>query len=198
MTLDLFGGVSIADTGDRSALDFYPTPAFMTRSLLHFHPAIRRATVIEPCSGDGAIVRVLEAAGCTVWTNDLDRRHAADEAMDATEAAYWTLCAPPVDWVITNPPFNVALPILQHAVRHARVGAAFLLRKTFLEPTEERGPWLMAHPPSRIIGEPRYSFRGKGSDSVPCDWMIWLRERVPGLRPIEIDYHAETRTGDPS
>lgn len=191
---DLFGDVSTLDTGERNAFDYYPTPAFMTRSLLHFHPAIAGASVLEPCAGGGAITTVLQAAGCRVSTNDVDRRHPADEHMDATAAAYWTLVAPPVDWVVTNPPFAVALPILQQAVRHARVGVAFLLRKTFLEPTDDRGPWLQAHPPSRAIGEPRYSFRGTGSDSVSCDWYLWLRERVAGLPPIVVDHVAERRT----
>lgn len=190
---DLFGDVSIVDTGERSAFDYYPTPSPFTRSLLHFHPAIAKSFVIEPCSGGNAITDVLRAAGCTVHTNDIDRRHPADEHMDATLPAYWTLVAPRCDFVITNPPFTVALPILQHAVQHARVGVAFLLRKTFLEPTEDRGPWLAEHPPSRLIGMPRYSFRGTGSDSVSCDWHLWLRDRVPGLPPIVIDHVAERR-----
>jgi hypothetical protein len=66
------------------------------------------------------------------------------------------------------------------------------VRKTFLEPTHDRGPWLQEHPPVRSIGEPRYSFRGAGSDSVSCDWYVW-KDKVAGLRPFEIDYVAERR-----
>lgn len=190
---DLFGGVSTLDTGDRSSYDYYPTPCFMTRSLLHFHPSIAGARVLEPCSGDGAIVRVLEKAGCLVLTNDIDPRHPAQSHHDATDPKYWA-ALPYVEWVITNPPFNVALPILQHAIAHATIGAAFLLRKTFLEPTDERGPWLAEHPPARLIGQPRYSFRGKGSDSVSCDWYIWLRHSGTWYDPFVIDHVAERRT----
>lgn len=189
---DLFGGVSTLDTGDRSAFDFYPTPSWMTRSLLHFHPSISSARVLEPCSGDGAIVRVLEAAGCSVLTNDIDTRHPAQTHHDATDPKYWA-SLPYVEWVITNPPFNVALPILQLALSHATIGVAFLLRKTFLEPTEDRGPWLMEHPPARLIGQPRYSFRGKGSDSVSCDWYVWLRHPGTWYDPFVIDHVAERR-----
>lgn len=191
---NLFGDVSIADTGDRNEFDFYPTPAWMTRSLLEFHPTITQAKVLEPCSGDGAIVRVLEAAGCPlVLTNDLDPRQPAQTHEDATSAAYWD-SVPYVEWVITNPPFNVAFPILQHAVKKAQIGVALLLRKTFLEPTNERGPWLADHPPSRLIGQPRYSFRGKGSDSVSCDWCLWLKHPGTWYAPaIVIDHHAESR-----
>jgi len=61
--IDLFGQVSTADTGVRSDLDFYETPTWMTRSLLHFHPAIRQTTVLECCSGRDAITRVLREEG---------------------------------------------------------------------------------------------------------------------------------------
>lgn len=198
MSTNLFGDVSIADTGERNDFDFYPTPGFMTRSLLHFHPAIKGRTVLEPCSGQDHITTVLRAAGCPVVTNDIDRRHPAMLHLDATLGELWT-CQPfdwtgCTEWVITNPPFNVAMPILEHALEHATVGVAFLLRKTFLEPTDDRGPWLQEHPPTRVIGLPRYSFRGAGSDSVSCDWMIWEKEPDRSLPPFVIDYVAERRT----
>jgi hypothetical protein len=190
---DLFGDVSVIDTGERSDFDYYPTPAFMTRSLLHFHPAIIGARVLEPCSGGDAITTVLRGVGCEVFTNDFDRRHPAMTHWNATSAEYWTTWAPRVDWVITNPPFNLAIDVLRHAVEHADVGVAFLLRKTFTEPTEDRGPWLQAHPPTRSIGEPRYPFRGSGSDSVSCDWYLWERRPDRTLPPFVIDYVAERR-----
>lgn len=190
---NLFGDVSIEDTGERNAFDFYPTPGFMTRSLLHFHPGISGSNVLEPCSGQNHIASVLEQAGCRVSTNDIDRRHPAMTHWNAMPAEYWDMWAPDVDWVITNPPFTVALPILQHAVRKARVGVAFLLRKTFLEPTDDRGPWLQEHPPTRSIGQPRYSFRGSGSDSVSCDWYLWERTPDRSLPPFVIDHVAERR-----
>lgn len=192
--MNLFERVSTADTGTRNDFDFYPTPAWMTRSLLFHHPSIARATkVVEPCSGDGAIVKVLHEAGVSaVLTNDLDPRQPAMSHEDATDPAYWRDMRY-VEWVITNPPFVVAFPILQHAVQTAKVGVALLLRKTFLEPTRERGPWLMEHPPSRLIGMPRYSFRGKGSDSVSCDWYIWLKHPGTWYEPFVIDHEAEAR-----
>lgn len=192
---DLFGAVSAADTGMRSGFDFYPTPGWMVRSLLHFHPAIARSTVLECCSGRDDITRVLrDEADCTVYTNDLDPRHPAETHYDATNGKYWMHQAPPVEWVISNLPFNVAMKILPLALMHARVGVAFLLRKTFLEPTEERGPWLEVHPPTRAIGEPRYAFRGSGSDSVSCDWYLWEKTPDRSLPPFVIDYAAERRT----
>jgi hypothetical protein len=192
---DLFGDVTTIDTGERSDFDFYETPGFMTRSLLHFHPAIRGYRVLEPCSGRDAIATILRQADCDVLTNDFDVRQPAQTHFDATTREYWQHHAPAVDYVITNPPFNRAIDIVRLAVEHANVGVILLLRKTFLEPTEDRGPWLQAHPPTRVIGEPRYDFRRNGNtDSVSCDWMIWERWPNAALQPFVIDYVAERRT----
>ena len=191
--LDLFGDVSTVDTGERSDHDFYETPGFMTRSLLHFHPSIRGSKVLESCSGRDAIVTILRVAGCDVYTNDIDPRHPAETHEDATLASYWS-GAPCVDWVISNLPFEPAFGILPHALAHADVGVAMLLRKTFTEPTLERGPWLAKNPPTRTIGLPRWPFRGAGTDSVPCDWFIWERRPDRSLQPIVIDHAAERRT----
>src|SRR5262245_38737679 len=139
---DLFGRASRADDGVRSIYHSYATPAWMTRSLLEHMPSIAGSRALECCSGDDAITHVLRNEGeCDVWTNDIDRLQPAQTHFDVTDWTYWEKQAPPVDWVITNVPFDVGFAILQHAVRHPRRGTVFLLRKTFLEPTLERGHW---------------------------------------------------------
>ena len=83
-----------------------------------------------------------------------------------------------IDWVITNPPFNLAYPMLLKSLLNVRVGVAFLLRLSFVEPTNERGDWLEKNPPTGRITLPRYSFTGDGrSDSVTAEWMIWYKHR---------------------
>ena len=182
----------------RAPLDFYETPAWMTRCLLHHHPIV--GSVLECCSGRDAITRVLQEAGCAVTTNDINPDHPAQTHLDAAKRTPFWLSVGPVDWVVTNPPFLQALPIIQNTLEHASFGVIMLLRKSFLEPTGvlgrpkpgDRGPWLEAHPPTGIIGLPRHSFRGTGSDSQSCDWMVW--DKRPEATPfIVIDHHAERR-----
>ena len=193
---DLFGNVSTLDNGERSDFDFYETPAWMTRSLLTHHPVIRGKLVLECASGNDAITTVLrDEGGCTVLTNDIDRRHPAMTHHDATKEDFWKFITAdcPIEWVISNLPFNVAFPILEHAL-HYTARVAFLLRKTFLEPTDDRGPFLAQFPPQHIIGLPRHKFRQgvESTDSVSCDWMIW-NDKGGSARPIIVDYGAKSR-----
>jgi hypothetical protein len=160
---------------------FYETPAYYVEQLLQdIRPAGR---IMEPCVGDGAISRFLQADSLNhVMTNDIDPRRAADFRFDAAKP--W----PPVldfdlDWVVTNPPFSLALPILQQALEHASA-VALLLRISFFEPTKDgirkgvkvwgRERFLVEHPPMGLIYLPRYSFTGNGkSDSSTVCWGIW-------------------------
>jgi hypothetical protein len=157
--------------------DFYPTQAWATRELLARVNV--RGRLIEPCVGRGDISTLLAADTrvTQVYTNDVDRARAAHEHSDATDPAWWARLSQ-VDWVVTNPPFVVAHKIVPLAFQHARLGAAMLLRLTYLEPCEGRAEWLQATPPTRWIVLPRISFTGDGkTDSVTCAWFVWDRQQ---------------------
>ena len=163
----------------RNALDFYETPAWQTEALLRFQPDIS-GVILDPCAGTGAIARVLESAGHPVVTADLNPEHGPQEVSDASTAALYTQVGP-VDWVVTNPPYRmpVCFEIVAQAVAHARVGVAMLLRLSFREPTRVRGPWLAAHPVSRLLTLPRTSYTQNGkSDSVTTEWCVWFTRAI--------------------
>jgi hypothetical protein len=188
----------------------------MPRALLASVPEIG-GRVFECASGDGAIARVLrDEGGLSVVTNDRAPRRVVDVHGDATRARVWSTVGP-IDWTITNPPYagHLTLPMLERAYAASAVGVAFLLRLSFLEPTKHgqracltpgrrrrrpaslpRGPWLAAHPPSRLLVLPRYSFTGGGTDSVTCAWMIWSRIPLSGP-PVLALYDADTTYAAP-
>lgn len=161
----------------RRHMDFYETSAEAVDALVkHYLGATfkKEALILEPCCGDGAIVRALKSYGYEdIITNDLDCTREAHAHYDASTARFGFGRKPNV--VVTNPPFNKAFPILLNL--HAQeMSVAMLLRLTFLEPTKERGEWLAAHPPTQLIVLPRYSFTGDGkTDRVTCAWMVWDR-----------------------
>src|SRR5690606_7497035 len=112
----------------RRPLDAYFTPAGYTRALLHTLPWVREDLrahdVIEPCVGTGNIVTALTREGIRVLvTNDLDVRYAADYHLDATLPSTWTLLGHP-DWIVTNPPYNVADTLVPLAYEQATRGIA--------------------------------------------------------------------------
>jgi hypothetical protein len=173
------------DPAARRAFDYYPTPAWMTRSLLR---RVSLFDVVEPCAGDGAIARVLRGAGIRVLTNDLDQQWPTDWHEDATKEAFWE-CLSGYAWRpyygVTNVPFNLADRIVPLAVNYLPWFAT-ILRLSWLEPTAARAPFLKAHPPSRVIVLPRHDFRGNGAtDSVTSAWFIWDDNQV-GKRGIEV------------
>lgn len=162
----------------RRPMDFYETSQEVVDALVkHYLKGTfkREAQILEPCCGDGAIVKALQASGfADVLANDLDSTREAHSHYDARHHTWWGphgVSGPHL--VVTNPPFNQAFGILKNL--KPQVGAvALLLRLTFLEPTKERGEWLAKNPPQKVIVLPRYSFTGDGkTDSVTCAWMIW-------------------------
>lgn len=165
----------------RRALDFYETPEWQTRALLRRQQIAGR--VFECCVGDGSLARALGPCA----TNDIDSSRPADFHLDAAIAESWGKF-PGADWVVTNPPFKQALPILEHAHKHAAVGVALLLRISFMEPTESRAPFLCVTPPHRQIVLPRWSYKNNGqTDSVTTAWFIWFKQ----WRAFEVVTRAE-------
>jgi len=202
------GALLDVDPHVRRAFDFYETPAWMTRALLRRYPfpGNRYWTIVEPCAGDGAILRELPQAGHKIIDNDFDLSHVGRQFhLDATKRATWEAFTrvrngyQSLEVVVTNPPFNVSLPIVELAYEYATIGVAMLLRLSWLEPTEEehatrklypRGPFLEAHPPTRIIVLPRWGFRKQvktGTDMVCCAWFLWAKQPwfcEPGIEVV--------------
>jgi hypothetical protein len=127
-------------------------------------------TWAEPCVGAGDLLR--PTAPPPLWTNDVDVKRDAIYHLNACHPSSWDTF-PAVDWIVTNPPFNVAMAILRHALEHARVGVAMLLRLSFLEPVEDRIFMLENAPPVRAQVMPRIRFKGRGTDNVTCAWLFW-------------------------
>lgn len=167
----------------RRKLDFYETnrsavDALLARVQLGYH-------VLCPTAGNGAVAKVIAASSVlptralrSVITNDVDPQWGCDTTGDAcaleTEAS--------ID-VVDNVPFNEAFRIVKHFVERGH-RCAFLLRMSWMEPTNERAAWLAEHPPSGLIVLPRYSYTGDGkTDSVTNAWHLWGFDMQP---PIQI------------
>jgi len=165
--------------------DFYATPRWQTHALLRRICRLgswHGLRFFEPCAGDGAIVRELPRHW-HVTTNDIVAREPLlpDFLLDARRAESWDRFGS-FDVIGTNLPFDVAFDIAPYAYSHADGLLALLLRLSWLEPTEDRGPWLRDHRPTSLIVLPRTDYRGNGkTDSVTSAWFLWDRGLGLGL-----------------
>ncbi|CAN0158809.1 unnamed protein product, partial [Scytosiphon promiscuus] len=127
--------------------------------------------VLDCCgAAHDAVHTELTARGVRVATNDLDQNH-MDAITDAFVEAFSKDPRRP-DWIVSSPPYRHAFSILRQALRVGRVGVAFKLRLTFLEPTKTRGRWLRENPPDRVVMLPRATYRGRKCSSTEA-WFVW-------------------------
>lgn len=182
--------------------EFYETPETSTKYL--FNAMLHRGhqisgNVVEPCVGSEAIMRAAASSSCWWQTNDLDPRWPASLNLDATQASTWleldALHNARIDWTVTNPPFSIAVDILNYAWQFSAIGVAMHLRASFHEPlkTGLRRALLRDRPPTGILWLPRFAFqRSKKTgewttDSVTCCWLIWVKH----ARHQFVDYAPE-------
>ena len=173
--------------GVRQPHDNYGTPPWCVHRLLEACP-LPGGVWLEPCAGEGAIIRAVnEARPENAHTIDL-AWHACDvrdecasplaDLIGAPSAV--TICsylAQPfegADVIITNPPFGISFEIAQKAVSEASC-VALLLRLNWLGSGERSGrsAWLRKHTPDVYVLPNRPEFCA----SLKC---IGLRNGIGG------------------
>ncbi len=93
--------------------------------------------------------------------------------------------------IVTNPPFNVAEPLLAHALSLATGKVCFLLRTAFAESQRRYARFYRDRPPSRLlIFTERLSMypKGDGRDSggtTSYAWFIWDKADTAGVTRLE-------------
>ncbi|WP_213546392.1 hypothetical protein [Vannielia litorea] len=119
------------------SLDYFPTPPWATRALTRRIWGAERMSVWEPACGEMHMAKVLAESFRSVWASDIVDYGAGQESTQDF-LLDWPDTQPilhgePVDWIITNPPFNRAAEFVHRALGVARHGCAMLLRTAFLE-----------------------------------------------------------------
>jgi hypothetical protein len=108
---------------ERQEGDFYPTPAWVTECLLG--SVTLRGPIWEPCCGDGALAKVLSAAGHDVVATDLADRGFGRGGVDVLKTSEMPDgCRA----LVTNPPYG-------DGGAKARTGKASLQMLAFTEHT---------------------------------------------------------------
>lgn len=123
--------------GDRRERDFYPTPPDCTEALLNYLGVRPKplGKAWECAAGDGHISRVLRRYGYEVIESDIQ-----------TGTDFLTADLPHgAEWIITNPPFNLAEAFIRKALSF-NVPVALLLKSQFWH-SKKRYPLFCSAPP---------------------------------------------------
>lgn len=174
--------------------DFYPTPEWGTLALMHNENF--KGGIWEPCCGDGAMAEVLKTKYEVISSDKFDRGYGHYRARDFLECK--DLLS---DNIVTNPPFNIAGDMIEHAYNLIKDGskAAFLLRTAFLESQDRYNRIYSKFPPNRVyVFSERLSMYPAGHKGVlgggttSYAWFVWekgapkkteIRWIAPGLKP---------------
>lgn len=162
--------------GERPKGDFYATPPSAVEALLSVEKFGH--TVLEPCCGNGAISKVLEAHQYNVISRDLH-----DWGYGETGKDFLTEPIIDVDAVITNPPFKYSVEFAERAMEsvHNRYGKVAMLnrvqwlegqkRRKMFERTRLSKVWVFS---KRIPRMHRFDFDGKPGTSLLCfAWFVF-------------------------
>ncbi len=163
---------------DLDGPDYFPTPRWATFALADSEPF--KGDIWECACGDGAMSKILEETGASVFSSDLYERGYGEAGLDflrPTRSA---------DNIITNPPYNCAEGFVASGVAHARRKFALLLRLAFLEGANRANTIFSQMPPSRVwVFSERITFypagaERKGSGTTAYAWFVWDKDAPSG------------------
>lgn len=177
------GAAAAAALALQNPHEYNPTPRTAVLPLLATDLLqLPGGTWIEPCAGDGAIVRAVRELRTDVRFKlfEVDQRH--EKALRSSMRAGDDLTIGDFvmrnwrhqryDVCIFNPPFSLTMQMLHAALDRARWVA--MLQRVNWFGSQFRGPWLRSHCPDMLELEERPSFREEGgSDATEYAWFVW-------------------------
>jgi len=175
-TYNLNGGFkpTMKRFADLAGPDFFPTPRWATFALIDNEKFT--GGIWESACGDGAMSRVLEETGRSVFSSDLHKRGYGEGGRDFLT---WPHKA---DNIVTNPPYNSAEGFVAAGVKNSSRKFALLLRLAFLEGANRANTIFAKIPPSRVwVFSERITFypsgvEPKGSGTTAYAWFVWDKD----------------------
>lgn len=179
---------STGRVADRIALDDYPTPRWCVHRLLEAY-RLPDGRWLEPCAGAGSIIRAVNEVRSDIWWFANEINPAYEQALRAHErmGVTWALDARRLTVLedvvvkITNPPFGVALEILEAMLRQhgltvflQRLNWAAGPRRTLFR-TLKPSVYVLPDRPSFIDSYEEHApeVLKPGTDSIEYAWFVF-------------------------
>lgn len=164
------------------ALNYFPTPPWATRALFEHVIPTASGTCWEPACGEGHMADVLAERFDLVSMSDVhDYGYGRTGSFVGVGADVIEAVDPLPDWIITNPPFSLAVEFAERALLDAREGVALLVRTSWLEGA---GRWerLFRDQPPTVVAPfvervPMVAGRWdpEASTATAYAWFVWRR-----------------------
>lgn len=219
MTQNTSSAVMQQRTEAHDSLDDFPTPPWATRALVEhvLSPTIAQSTRIplvstssvwEPCSNRGYMAKALKEDFKYLHTSDIHdysedpttvlcQDRVVDFLWPGTEPS--TYARNGIDWIITNPPFRLAMQIIKRGIEVSRWGVAVLVRSAFEEGIDryeelfcQLPPTVMGvftervimhkgvlRDPSKLYLDERTGEMKRPSTATSYKWMVWIDGMAP-------------------
>jgi hypothetical protein len=178
------GGLAVM-SGRKSSydnLDQFWTPPWGTRALCTALGLHKSVVAWDPCAGMRLMTDVLAEYCGVVHASDVYDYGLGDRVGSFVGEGADVVRVPPgeVDWIIFNPPFNIAHEFVERALRDARHGVAALVRLQWVE-SAERYRLFQESKPSLLL-----PFSGRlpmvqgrwdpdASSATAYAWVVWLK-----------------------
>jgi hypothetical protein len=160
--------MSQRDSGyERKERDLYETPEWATLALLPHLPRPLKY-LWEPAAGGGKMVNALRGAGYEVLSSDID----------AGEDFLKNKMGPPLEAIVTNPPYALATEFIEQALRLMMPdGLVAMLLRTDFDHAKTRASMFGLCPlfAKKVVLTKRIRWfeDSKGSPSFNHAWFIW-------------------------
>lgn len=172
-------------TEPADSLDYFPTPPWATRAFCEYviphiwtRPDAFDCHAIDPACGEGHMAVALGEYFSRVTASDI-HPYGYGGVQDFMLPLHWK--PETYDWVITNPPFNLAEAFTRQALMVARKGVALLVRTQFLEGQGRFGGLFKPRPPQLVaqyverVPMHRGRWEPKGTSATSYCWVVWRK-----------------------
>ncbi|WP_336800636.1 SAM-dependent DNA methyltransferase [Kaistia sp. MMO-174] len=179
------------DKDPREGLEFFPTPPWATRALTRYvlplvSAELGEQSYWEPCCGEGHQAEVLNESFGHGYASDVyPHGYGAVGSFVGADGFDLDIARCPFrpDWVITNPPFGLAVEVVERALEEAIEGVAILVRTLWIE-SDERYQLFSRYQPTlqatfaERVPMVQYRWDPVASTATSYSWIIWRKPFV--------------------